>query len=166
MTLPPLPPPDTHCWDEDTSKDVWSHSDDAMRAYAEQAVAAERKDAERYRWLSNQATQQADAIGPIFRMDVRRRSNDATLFSLSAAIDAAMQASEHPHSTVVRQSYTIPLYAAPQQRKPLTDEQIDAVHEQAFRELVATGWNGGMCGEQWDHAAARAIERAITGEPT
>ena len=21
-----LPPPDTHCWDEDTSKDVWSHS--------------------------------------------------------------------------------------------------------------------------------------------
>ncbi len=75
-------------------------------------------------------------------------------------------AHEHPQSTVVRESYTIPLYAAPQQRKPLTDEQIDAVHEQAFRELVATGWNGGMCGEQWDHAAARAIERAITGEPT
>ncbi len=43
MTLPPLPPPDTHCWDEDTSKDVWSYSDDAMRAYAEQAVAAERE---------------------------------------------------------------------------------------------------------------------------
>lgn len=36
-----LPPPDTHCWDEDTSKDVWSHSADQMRAYAEQAVAAE-----------------------------------------------------------------------------------------------------------------------------
>ena len=43
MTLPPLPPPDTHCWDEDTSKDVWSHSADQMRAYAEQAVAAERE---------------------------------------------------------------------------------------------------------------------------
>ena len=38
-----LPPPDTHCWDEDTSKDVWSHSADQMRAYAEQAVAAERE---------------------------------------------------------------------------------------------------------------------------
>ena len=43
MTLPPLPEPDTHCWDEDTSKDVWSHSADQMRAYAEQAVAAERE---------------------------------------------------------------------------------------------------------------------------
>jgi hypothetical protein len=43
MTLPPLPPPDTHCWDEDTSKDVWSYSDEAMRTYAEQAVAAERE---------------------------------------------------------------------------------------------------------------------------
>jgi len=36
-----LPPPDTHCWDEDTSKDVWSHSADQLRAYAEQAVAQE-----------------------------------------------------------------------------------------------------------------------------
>jgi hypothetical protein len=42
-----LPPPDTHCWDEDTGKDVWSHSADQMRAYAEQAVAAERE-----RWMA------------------------------------------------------------------------------------------------------------------
>jgi hypothetical protein len=53
MTLPPLPPPDTHCWDEDTSKDVWSHSADQMRAYAEQAVAAERAEIERLRAALN-----------------------------------------------------------------------------------------------------------------
>ncbi|MBK6786292.1 MAG: hypothetical protein IPG77_01200 [Betaproteobacteria bacterium] len=40
MTLPPMPQPDTHCLDDDTGKDVWSHSADQMRAYAEQAVAA------------------------------------------------------------------------------------------------------------------------------
>ena len=49
MTLPPLPPPDTHCWDEDTSKDVWSHSADQMRAYAEQAVADRDAEIERLR---------------------------------------------------------------------------------------------------------------------
>ena len=49
-----------------------------------------RADAERYRWLSEQATQQADANGPIFRISVRR-SEDRTLFSLSAAIDAAIK---------------------------------------------------------------------------
>ena len=26
MTLPPLPEPDTHCFDDDVGKDVWSHS--------------------------------------------------------------------------------------------------------------------------------------------
>ena len=62
MTLPPLPEPDTHCFDDDTRRDVWSYSYRQMRAYAEQAVAAqvdrlrdENKrlwaDAERYRWL-------------------------------------------------------------------------------------------------------------------
>ena len=38
MTLPPMPQPDTHCLDDDTGKDVWSHSADQMRAYAELAV--------------------------------------------------------------------------------------------------------------------------------
>lgn len=41
MTLPPMPQPDTHCLDDDTGKDVWSHSADQMRAYAELAVAQE-----------------------------------------------------------------------------------------------------------------------------
>ena len=43
MTLPPMPQPDTHCLDDDTGKDVWSHSADQMRAYAGQAIAAERE---------------------------------------------------------------------------------------------------------------------------
>lgn len=43
----------------------------------------------------------------------------------------------------------------------LTDEQIDSIQEAAYRALVAKGYNGGMAGEQWDHASARAIERAV-----
>ena len=38
---PALPAPDTHCHDEDTSRDVWSYSAEQMRAYAAQAVAAQ-----------------------------------------------------------------------------------------------------------------------------
>lgn len=39
QALPPLPTPDTHCWDDDTGKDVWSYSEGLMRAYAADAVA-------------------------------------------------------------------------------------------------------------------------------
>lgn len=35
---PPLPEPDTHCWDDDTSKDVWSYSAELMR----EIIAADR----------------------------------------------------------------------------------------------------------------------------
>ena len=51
----------------------------------------------------------------------------------------------------------IPLYAAPQQRKPLTDEQIDRLDTQAI--------HGGP-DSQYAFRFARAIERAhgITGE--
>jgi hypothetical protein len=41
--LPPLPEPDTHCFDEDTGRDCWSYSADQLRAYAAAAVAAERE---------------------------------------------------------------------------------------------------------------------------
>jgi hypothetical protein len=41
--LPPLPEPDTHCWDDDTQRDVWSHSADQMRAYGAACAAAERE---------------------------------------------------------------------------------------------------------------------------
>jgi len=42
IKLPPLPKPDTHCFDEDRATDVWSHSQAQMRAYARAAVAADR----------------------------------------------------------------------------------------------------------------------------
>lgn len=45
-------------------------------------------DAERYRCLSSMATQQADALGPIFRIDVRRTPQ--TLFNFDAAVDHAI----------------------------------------------------------------------------
>jgi hypothetical protein len=41
--LPPLPEPDTHCWDDDSLCDVWSYSADQMHAYAAAALAAERE---------------------------------------------------------------------------------------------------------------------------
>ena len=65
MTLPPLPEPDTHCWDDDTSKDVWSHSEQQMRAYAEQAVAAERERCARIVEDMVRAVDGADALEAI-----------------------------------------------------------------------------------------------------
>lgn len=44
MSLPELPEPDTHCFDDDTGEDVWSYSADQMRAYALQAVEALRRE--------------------------------------------------------------------------------------------------------------------------
>ena len=38
--LPPPPKPDTHCFDEDTGKDVWGHSPEQMQAYALAAIEA------------------------------------------------------------------------------------------------------------------------------
>ena len=40
--LPPLPTPDTHCFDDDTGKDVWSHSPDQLEAYARAIIEASR----------------------------------------------------------------------------------------------------------------------------
>lgn len=39
--LPPLPKPDTHCFDDDTGKDVWSHSPEQTQAYAIAAIEAQ-----------------------------------------------------------------------------------------------------------------------------
>lgn len=43
MTEPKMPEPDTHCFDDDTGRDVWSHSPAQVRAYAARAVEAERE---------------------------------------------------------------------------------------------------------------------------
>lgn len=55
----PVPVPDTHCYDTDEERDVWSHSPDQMRTYGDtresagyaRGKAENAKDAERYRWL-------------------------------------------------------------------------------------------------------------------
>jgi hypothetical protein len=41
--LLPMPEPDTHCWDDDTGKDVWSYSAEQVRAYAIAHRLAERE---------------------------------------------------------------------------------------------------------------------------
>lgn len=56
-------------------------------ALASPEVQALHKDAERYRKLREMATQQADSLGPIFRIDVRRSA--PYLFNFDAAIDHA-----------------------------------------------------------------------------
>lgn len=50
------------------------------------------KDAARYRCLSAMATQQADSLGPIFRIDVRR--SESCLFDFDAAVDAILRESD------------------------------------------------------------------------
>lgn len=40
--LPPLPAPDTHCYDEDEKRDVWSYSAELVRDYASAAIAAQQ----------------------------------------------------------------------------------------------------------------------------
>jgi len=38
--LPPLPEPDTHCFDEDEKRDVWSYSAELVQAYARAVLAS------------------------------------------------------------------------------------------------------------------------------
>jgi hypothetical protein len=51
--------------------------------------------------------------------------------------------------------------AAPALAALLTDEQIEMTLGAAFNALVASGYSGGMGGETWDWAAARAIEAEV-----
>ena len=45
MSLPPLPTPDTHCFDEDTGISCWSHSTEQMQAYGQVCRAAALEEA-------------------------------------------------------------------------------------------------------------------------
>ena len=47
--LPPLPEPDTHCFDDDTGKDVWSYTADQMHAYALAAMAQQAQPVHQFR---------------------------------------------------------------------------------------------------------------------
>ena len=64
---------------------------DTIRALLEERDEL-AKDAARYRCLSAMATQQADSLGPIFRIDVRR--SEPYLFNFDAAVDAVLKAQE------------------------------------------------------------------------
>lgn len=46
-----------------------------------------------YQFLASQATQQADTLGPIFRIDIRRGS-ESTLFNFYSAVLSAMKETE------------------------------------------------------------------------
>ena len=51
--FPPLPEPDTHCWDDDTQKDCWSHSPNQLRA----------RDLEIWRMAMEEAAKACDSFG-------------------------------------------------------------------------------------------------------
>lgn len=81
----------------DCNGDEWTHAW-RYRAAASQIAKLEAElaacqlayqtVAERCQWMIDHATQQADACGPIFRIDIRRNIDDKTLFNVVAAIDA------------------------------------------------------------------------------
>ena len=78
--LPPLPKPDTHCFDEDTGKDVWSHSPEQMQAYALAAI-------EELRAQIGQGVPEIDCEALIAAAELRRLSEE--LEALKRAINEA-----------------------------------------------------------------------------
>ena len=71
----------------------------AICATIEAALQSQdREDALRYRYLSSMATQQADTLGPIFRIDVRRTPK--ALFNFDAAVDQARRIEGENHGSI------------------------------------------------------------------
>ena len=70
-------------YEDDDVEVAW----EAYQAGRAALQSQDREDAERYRYLSSVATQQADTLGPIFRIDVRRTPQ--TMFNFDAAVDHA-----------------------------------------------------------------------------
>ena len=61
--LPPLPEPDTHCFDDDTGKDVWSYTADQMHAYALAALAQQAQEPVYWEWRRLGSNQHAADFG-------------------------------------------------------------------------------------------------------
>ncbi len=61
--LPPPPEPDTHCFDDDTGKDVWSYSADQMHAYALAALAQQAQEPVYWEWRHLGSNQHAADFG-------------------------------------------------------------------------------------------------------
>lgn len=59
----------------------------------ESKLESTEQDAAMFHFLATNATQQADNLGPLFRIDIRRKSM-STLFNFRAAVIAAMKESE------------------------------------------------------------------------
>jgi hypothetical protein len=81
-----LPEPDTHCWDDDEQKDVWSYSKELaeqMLAESDAAIQLMQKDAARYHWLRN--TDHWPAVFPDYDEPEPLRGAE-----LDAEIDARM----------------------------------------------------------------------------
>ena len=105
-----MPEPDTHCYDDDVGRDVWSHSPEQMRTYGEQCraagyavgVAADGKDAERYRFLRQDFSPMGLDIDCNHAWAYRR---NATLKgpNLDAAIDAALRKEVKPAESTNQQ---------------------------------------------------------------
>ena len=81
--LPPLPEPDTHCFDDDTGKDVWSYTADQMHAYALAALAQQAQ--EPVAWLY------VDTVGERY-LCFSRPTGGGTIANLYAAPPAPQPA--------------------------------------------------------------------------
>lgn len=67
----PLPEPDTHCWDDDTKKDVWSYSAEQMHAYAATARQQALEDAATMLDAEHVARKGADNHAAYYALKVR-----------------------------------------------------------------------------------------------
>lgn len=117
--LPPLPKPDTHCFDEDTGKDVWSHSPEQTQAYAIAAIEAlwaqiGQGEPVNGEWVERWHGSKTDEGWSILFQSLVPRDKVAYLGTGVSA--EAVQSIVYAHNQAL----------SAQQKKPLTDEQITA----------------------------------------
>ena len=126
MTLPPLPEPDTHCFDDDTGLDVWSHSPDQMHAYGEACAVAERglvaePQAEPVRECADNDSpwlicKPCAAVGRCAKLPVAWRSKER----INGEFDSGWKLTSNEPPQTPRTIAIEPLYThPPQQRQPL-----------------------------------------------
>ena len=74
--VPPLPPPDTHCFDDDTGRDVWSYSAAQMRAYALAARRAALEEAAQLLDTQHEARKHHDNHAAVYARMVRELADN------------------------------------------------------------------------------------------
>ena len=169
MTLPPLPEPDTHCFDDDVGKDVWSHSPEQLHAYGEACAAAERERAARVAEPQAEPVREcADndspwlickpcaAVGRCAKFPVAWRSKE----HINGEFDSGWKLTSNEPPQTPRTIAIEPLYIhPPQQRKPLTEVQITELAEQCGYDGAVPTVRLAFQGFKLDDFA-RAVERA------